>query len=162
MIFIDYGSGFAFCCLFGFILLGVWGFRASKKWGPRVRILVRVASSLFVVLCVLIGIVLEKGIELRPDYATVYSPDGTQTLRIEETPVDSAYGTEILLYWNHGFSHVVIFQGPWKSVRSENIHWLNNSEVAIDYKNAPKSYRCNSSKRVRVYVRNLSADPSKL
>jgi hypothetical protein len=138
-------------------LLSVWGFVYFKKKRP---VMLRIAGQTFsVITASLFGFLILLLIcwkLLGCDHgdmtsAALYSPDHTRAVFLETFDAGAmGGGTSAELYSHYGFSKTLIYVGNWRSLEEQNVHWLSNSELKIEYYSDTAPEMCQSTKTVRV------------
>jgi hypothetical protein len=137
MVFIDYRHILIFMVPITLILLGMGGhWVARRKKGSPVWTVARFVTVgfaslggllLFVVGCVA---VFTKTVNSMP----IYSEDRRHAARVTDFDAGATGGdTSVTVYASYGFQNKVVMSGGWKAVETQDIHWLSNSELLIEY-----------------------------
>jgi hypothetical protein len=144
--------------------LGIWGFRFVRGKKRGVRLTVRAISITLTAVSTLTAFSLSFATLQRQVLtsvsAPIYSPDHKHALRIEDFGDRTGSNTHVYLYSHFGFNVNAVFSGSWKSVRPEDISWINDSEISITYRDSKLPYSCASAQHVKVYMRRAVVSSS--
>lgn len=150
MLFIDWRFLQMWAVGVSLLFASVWIMRAVRKKRALLRVTSRLLSacvaSLSVLLLLLITLV---AIGCETHGIPVYSLDGRYAARCEDFDGGALGGnTGVRLFADHGFDTKFVFTGGWKSVEGQNVRWLSDTELEIDYIDEMTS--CNDAGRIKV------------
>jgi hypothetical protein len=159
MIFPDYDRIFTYAILIGMILIAFWAYRFVGPRRPSIRIPVRIIS-LFVIpfnLLLTILVLSFQGCVTRTP--PIFSPDRQRAIRIENADEGATGGeTYVIIYSNGGLSTETVFSGNWASVQPKNVHWMNDEEVWIGFRNDDPDAKCEGAKSIQVHCERIGSD----
>jgi hypothetical protein len=150
VIFIEWWVVEQFCLLLLIVAtasFGIWSVR-KKRWFVRFPIQLLLGVSLFALLA------MDTLVSTLPGNTysePIYSPSRKMAARIVEYDASGLGGADdtVKVFTAHGFSSDVVFFGEFKSVRDQNIRWMNDSELEISYEGT--SSQCTNTPRVKVH-----------
>jgi hypothetical protein len=150
MLFVEWWLVRRFC--FGLLIaigaiVVVWATRA-KSWRLRLPILLlslptAIAGALFALLT-------WNAAGCQSYSSPLYSPNGRMAVRIRISDEGALGGsTSVELFSAHGFNTSEVFQGASLTVKPEDVHWKNDSELEIRYDG--EIYSCSNAGIVKVH-----------
>jgi len=139
---------------------GVGGFRKARRLPQRLaRIGVRLISvplagvGTLLALLLFSATILVRMLGCQSNSAPIYSPSRDLVARVENSDEGATGGeTYVVLYWAHGLRNKTVYFGPWASVEPNDVRWLSDSKLAIQYSYTVSGdgYFCKSTPNVSV------------
>lgn len=137
MIFINYRFTLVLLTPLFLILLGGWIYQLMRrKTNSGAWLAARVVAigimSLGGLLLLMVGCA--AGFNKTINYAPVYSNDHRYAARVSDFDGGALGGnTEVTLFTDGGFRNKDVLYGGWKIVEAQDVHWISNSELLIEY-----------------------------
>lgn len=159
MIFLDYGKIGEYAIILGMLVAGTWAFRCVRSKRKSIRVAVRVVSIAVIGLSSLLTVIL---LMLESFGSTtwsppIYSPDHKRAIRIADYDEGALGGdTAVELYSNRGLLSETVFYGSWDTVKPEDVHWDDNSNVTISYAVDARDADCSGSKSIQVHCERIA------
>ncbi len=150
MLFIDWGLIQVWAVGVFLLFASVWVMRAVRKKRALLRVTSRLLGACLAAVSVLLLLLITLGsIGCNTHGIPIYSPNGKYAARCEDSDSGGLGGdTGVQLFADHGFDTKFVFMGGWKSVESQNVRWLSDTELEIDYIDEMTS--CNNAGRIKV------------
>jgi hypothetical protein len=147
MVFIEWWLVRRFAVSLLMILAAGLCFRNSEKW--QLPDWLRALSVPVGVLGVLFLFANIAALGVQSFSQPVYSPSGKSAARIRVAGVGNiGGGTEVELFTAHGFASVTIFSGGLDAIKREDIHWLTDTYLTLEYSGS--MIHCDSTNEVMV------------
>lgn len=159
MVFIDYSLILIYTIPIVAILLGIgayWKLRDTRR--SLIRTIARFgAIGVASIGCLVLLLVFCVGrLTATVRSAPAFSADHKSAVRV----IDDDYGatggdTSVTIYTNYGLRSRDVLNGDWKIVEAQDVHWLNNSELLIEYPTDTGYARpvCNNLDNIKVTCR---------
>ena len=148
---IDWQEVRTIATLLAFLIAAVWLFFASASRKPAVRIPLRVLAVVVMLLALPLLAITGLARSCNTPLTPVYSPDRTAVAQVNRYDAGATGGGDyVAVHWAHGMRMQVVFSSGWETVEPQDLHWIDDHTLQIDYEGRDKPVFCQNSPTVIV------------